>query len=123
MLSVCRSFNERRKALLTNAPNSQKRGSIVKTAVFGVSSSLPPLLDRGGNLVWSADEKTPLFSSHFDAKQCRNSFQKPYSCDSCTILSYVAFRSNFVCSLPLNLDSYGENDPDGMFRLFCNQVA
>ena len=30
----------------------------VKTALFGASSSLPPLVDRRGKLVWSADEKT-----------------------------------------------------------------
>ena len=29
----------------------------MKTAVFAVSSSLPPLLDRGGKLAWSTEEK------------------------------------------------------------------
>ena len=43
-----RAFTERSKSLLTNAPNSRKCWSNVKTAVFGTSFSLPPLLDRDG---------------------------------------------------------------------------
>ena len=61
MLSVCMSFNERSKGILTNAPNPRKWCSTVKTAVFGMSSSLPPLLDREGRLVWPADEKKHCF--------------------------------------------------------------
>ena len=53
----------------------------MKTAVFGASPSLPRLVDRGGRLVWSAEEKASLFSAHFDAKQWRDSFQQPHSCD------------------------------------------
>ena len=37
--------------------NSRKWWSPVKTVVFGASSILPPLVDRGGKLFWSADEK------------------------------------------------------------------
>ena len=46
-----RAFTERSKSLLTNALNSRKRWSTVKTAVFGVSSSLPFLVD------WSKSSK------------------------------------------------------------------
>ena len=70
----------------------------MKTAVFGASSSLQPLVHRGGKLVWSADVKASLFSAHFDANQCRY-FQQPYSCDPSPVLYTVAFRSNFVRSL------------------------
>ena len=42
---------------MTNALNSRKWWSIVNTAAFGGSSSLPSSVDRGGRLVWSADEK------------------------------------------------------------------
>ena len=117
MLSVSMSVNERSKALLTNATNPRKWCSTVKTAVLGGSSSLSPLLDRGGRLVWSADEKTQLFSAYLYAKQCRNIFQQPYPCDRCPILRSVA------CRLPLYLDPYGGNDTDGMFPLFYKQVA
>ena len=68
--------------------------STVKTAVFGTSSNLPSLVDRGGKLVWSADEKASLFSAHFDAKQCRDGF---HSCDP--------FSSIVFCCLPVQLCS------------------
>ena len=35
----------------------------------------------------------------------------------------VAFRSNFIRSLLLKLDSCGGNDLDGMFSLLYKQVA
>ena len=66
-----RVFTKWSKSLLTNIPNPRKWWSTVETAVFGASSSLPPLADRGRELVWSADEKASLFSAHFDAKLCR----------------------------------------------------
>ena len=67
-----RAFTELSKSLLTNEPNTLKWLSTVKTAVFGNSSSLPPLIDREGKLIGSADEKASLFSLHLDAKQCRD---------------------------------------------------
>ena len=66
-----RAFTEWNKSLLTNASNARKWWSTVKTEVFGARSNLPPWLDRGGELVWSAEEKVSLYSVHFDAKQCR----------------------------------------------------
>ena len=100
-----RVFTERSRALLTNAPNPQKGWSTVKTAVFGASSSLPHLVDRGGRLVWPADETASLFSAHFDAKQCRDQFQLPHSCDPSPVLCSVAFHTSFIRSLLLNLAS------------------
>ena len=90
----------------------------MKTAVFGASSSLPPLADRGDKLVWSADEKASLFSAHFDAKHCRDSFQQPHSCDHFSALCSVVFRFSFTRSLLLHFDPYGGNNLDGMFPLF-----
>ena len=50
----------------------------MKTPVFGASFNLSPLVNRGGKLIWSADEKASLFSAYFDAKQCSGIFQQPY---------------------------------------------
>ena len=69
-----RTFTERSKSLLTDAPNQRKLWSIVKTTIFDVSSSLSPLVARGSKLVWSADENASVFSAHFDARQCKDSF-------------------------------------------------
>ena len=59
----------------------------------------------------------------FHAKQCRDSFLQPHFCDSSPVLCSAASLSNFVGSLLLDLDPYGENDPDGMFTLFYNLVT
>ena len=80
-------------------------------------------MDRGGNLVWSADEAS-LLSAYFDAKQCRDCFQQPHSYDSSPVLYYAAFLSIFVRSLFQDLDPYGGNallldlDPYGARRIF-----
>ena len=90
--------------------------------VFAASSSLPPLVDRRGRLVLSAAEKVSLLA-YSDAKQCRDSFQQPHSCDPFPVLCSVAFRSGSIRRLLLDLDPYGGNDPDGMFPLFYKQVT
>ena len=61
-----------------------------------------------------------MFSAHFDAKQCRDSFQQPQACDPSPVCS-SAFRSNCICSLLLELDSYGGNYHDGMVPHFYKQ--
>ena len=76
------------------------------------SSSLPPLIDRGGELVW-----------HFYAKQCRYSFQHPHSSDPSSVLCSVAFRTSFIRSLLLYLKPHVENGSDGMLKVFYKQVA
>ena len=90
---------------------------------FGASSNLPPLVNMRGRLVSSADEKASLFSVHYDAKHCRDSFQEPYSCHPCPVLCSVAFSSSFVRSLFLDLDPNGRNDLVTMFPLFYEWVA
>ena len=54
-----RAFTGRR--LLTNASNSRKWLSTVSTAVFGASSCLPPMVDRGGKLVCQQKRRPPCF--------------------------------------------------------------
>ena len=51
LMNAERAFTKRSKSLMTHAPNSRKWFSTVKTAVFGTSSSFPPLLERRGRLV------------------------------------------------------------------------
>ena len=75
-------------------------------AVFGASSSFPPLEGTGGRLVWSADEKASMFSVH------------------CGTFSSTVFCCHPVvrCAL-LDLDAYNGSDPDEMSPLFYKQVA
>ena len=50
-----------------------------------------PFVDKERRLVWLADELASLFLTHFDVKQCRDSFSKPLSCNPLQVLCSVAF--------------------------------
>ena len=59
--------------------------------MFDATSSLPLLVDRGGKLIWSAEENASLFSAHFDAKLC-SSFS--------AAASLCPFTGTVFCCLP-----------------------
>ena len=66
-----RQFSERNRAVLMNVQSPHKWWSILKSAVFGTSSSFPPLVNEGGGLVCESVGKADLLSYHFDSKQSR----------------------------------------------------
>ena len=49
-----------------NAQSPHKCWSTLKSAVFGLSSPLPPVAGGGGGLVWESVGKVDLLSEHFD---------------------------------------------------------
>ena len=49
-------------------------------AGFGLSSSWPPLVGGGGELVCESDGKADLLSDHFYSKQSRESVDLPLTC-------------------------------------------
>ena len=51
--------------ILVNAQSSHKWWSTLKSAVFGWSSSLPPLVGGGGGLEYESYGKDDLLSDHF----------------------------------------------------------
>ena len=61
-----RQFSDRNRDLLMNVQSPHKRWSTLKSAVFGSSSTLPPLLSEGGGLVCQSVGKADLLSEHFD---------------------------------------------------------
>ena len=63
-----------------NAQYPHKWWSILKSAVFGLSSSLPPLVGGGGGLVCESVGKANLLSDHFDVKQSKESVDLPLTC-------------------------------------------
>ena len=93
------------------------------SAVFGSSSSLPPLVGPGGGLVCESVGKADLLSNHFDSKQTRESLDLLVTCHPSPSLITFAFRSSVVKRLLLNLDLYGGTDPLGMFPLFFKRTA
>ena len=97
--------------------------STLKSAVFGSSSSLPPLVGPGEGLVCKSVGKADLLSDHFDSKQPRESVDLLVTCHLSPSLITFAFRSSEVKRLLLDLDPYGGTDPLGMFPLFLKRMA
>ena len=101
-----------------NAQSNHKWWSTLKSAVFGSSLSLPPLVVGGGGLVCESVGKADLLSDHFDSKQSRESVDLPLTCHPSPSLTSFSFRSSEVRHLLLDLDPYWGSDPLGMFPLF-----
>ena len=61
-LEAKRHFSDRNRAVLMNVQSSHQWWSTLKSAVFGTSSSLPPLVSEGGGLVFESVGKADLLS-------------------------------------------------------------
>ena len=90
-----------------NAQSPHKWWSTHKSAVFGLSSSLPLLVGGGGGQVCESGGKADLLSDQFDCKQCRESVDLQLTCHPSPRLTSFAFRSTEVRRLLLALDPYG----------------
>ena len=86
-----RQFCARTGDVLMNAQSPHKWWSTLKSAVFGLSSSLPPLVGGGGGLVCESVGKADLLSDHFDVKQSRESVDLPLTCHPSPRLNSFAF--------------------------------
>ena len=104
-----------------NVQSPYKWWSTLKSAVFGTSSSLPPLVGGGGLLCESVD-KADLLSYHFDSKQSREAVDLPLTGRPSPNLT-MAFRSREVRRLLIDLDPNGGTDPLGMFPPFLKRTT
>ena len=121
---VKRQFSVRNMVVLMNAQSPRMWWSTLKSAVFGLSSSLlPPVGGGGGRLVCESVGKANLLSDHFDGRQSRESIDLPLTCHPCPRVTTFAFRQSVVRGLLLNLDPYGGTDPLDMFPLFLKRTA
>ena len=116
--SAERDYNEGIKDTLLGATNSHKWWSTFKSALFGVDTSIPPLLKPDGTVTHCPKEKANLFADVFDEKQSNENLTMPHSCDPEAKLTTLALRSRENKNLLLNLDAYGSAGPDGIFPLF-----
>ena len=116
-------FSDRKTAvLINNVQSPHKWWSTLKSAVFGTSSSLSPLVSEGSGLVCESVGKADLLSDNFDSKQCREAVDLPLTCHPSPTLTTFAFRSREVRRLLLDLDPYGGTDPLGMFPFFLREL-
>ena len=118
-----RQFSDRNRDVLMNVHSPHKWWSTLKSAVFGSSSALPPLVSEGGGLVSESIGKADLLSDHFGSKQSREAVDLPLTCHPSPSLTTFAFRSREVRHLLLDLDHYGGTDPLGMLPLFIKRTA
>ena len=121
-LEAKHQFSVRNIDVLMNVRSSHKWWSTLKSAVFGSSLSLPPLVGQGGGLVCESVGKADLLSDHFDRKQSRESVDLLVTCHPSSLITF-AFRSSEVKHLLLDLDPYGGTDPLGMFPPFLKRMA
>ena len=61
--------------------------SIHRSAIFGSSSSFPPLIGGGGLLVCKSVGKDDLMSDNFDSKKSRESVDLPLTCYPSQVMS------------------------------------
>ena len=118
-----RQFSDRNRAILMNVESTHKWLSTFTSAVFGMSSSLPPLVNEGGGLVCESVDKADLLSDRLDSKQSREAVDLPFTCHPSPSLTTFAFRPGEVKRLLLDLDPYGGTDPLAMFSLFLKRTA
>ena len=90
----------------------------LKSAVFGSSSSLPPLVGGAGGLVCESVDKT----ERFDSKQSRESVDLPFTFHPSHSFTTFAFRQSDVKRLLLDLGPC-VTDPLGMFPFFHMRPA
>ena len=117
-----REHRARCRTKLAETPSAHAWWKALKEAVFGTSSSIPPLVDRTGKLLSHPRDKAQLLSEHFDSKQSREDICLPQSCHREPLLNTLAFRARDVSVIIRSLDSRGGTDPLGVFPLFLKQV-
>ena len=113
---------DRNRDVLMNVQSPHKWRSTLKSAVFGSSLSLPPLVSEGGGLVCESVGKADRLSDHFDSKQSRETVDLLLTCHPSASLTNFAFRLSEVRRLLLDLDPYGGTDPLGTFPLFLREL-
>ena len=75
-----------------------------KSAVFGLSSSLPPLVGEGGGLMCELVDIADQLSDHFDGKRYRESVGLPLTYHPSPRLTTFVFRSSEVRRLWFDMD-------------------
>ena len=108
--------------IIVESPN--KWWFSLKSAVYGTSSSLPPLVSEGGRLVSESLVRLICCQIILTASSpCREAVDLPPTCHQSPCLTTFAFRSRGVRHLLLDLDPYFGTDPLGMFPLCLKRTA
>ena len=87
-----RQFSDRNMDVLMNVQSPHQWWSTLKSAAFGSSSSLTPLVSEGGRLVCESVGKADILSNHFDSKQSREAVDMLLTCHPSPNLTTFAIR-------------------------------
>ena len=82
--------------VLMSVQSLHKWWSTLKSAVFRLSSSMPPLVSEGCGLVCELVGKADLLSNHFDSKQFRAAVHLMLTCHPSPSFTTFLFRSSEV---------------------------
>ena len=121
--SAEKEYNDNIKDDLLGTSQPNKWWSTLKSALFGIDTTVPALLKPDGSLTHDPKEKATLFADVFDGKQSNEKLTVPQTCFPEAKLTGLAFRSREVKTLLLDLDAYGGAGPDGIFPLFLKKAA
>ena len=107
-----------------NHQSPHKWWSVLKSAVFGSSSSLPPLMREGGGLVCESVGKADLLSYHIIlTATVQGDVDLPLTRHPSPSLTIFVFRLSEVRRLLFDLHPYGGTDPLRMFPLFLKRTT
>ena len=115
-------FSVRSRDVLMNAQSPHQWWSTLKSAMFGLNSSLPPYVGGGGRLMCESVGKADLLSDHFDGKLSREPVDLPLTYHLSPRLTTFAFRTSEVLCLLLDLDPYGGTDSLGRFPFYLREL-
>ena len=116
-------YNAHMREVLSGASQPHKWWSTLKASLFGVESSIPPLLKSDGSVIYSPVEKANLLADSFNSKQNRDDIELPLTCHPMPCFTSFAFRSSEIQNLLSDLDEYGGTDPNGFFPLLFKKLS
>lgn len=117
------SYNSHLKDILSGTSQPHTWWSALKSSLFGIDSSIPPLLKPDGSVTYDPLEKARIFAANFNSKQSSESIHLPHGCHQLPRFNSISFRSSEIKYLLSNLDEFGGTDPNGLFPLFLKRLA
>ena len=76
-----------------------------------------------GSAAYHPSEKAEFLSTFFSSKENQNDVALPSVCFPEPILSSFAFKSSELHKSLSDLDTYGGNEPSGMFPMFLKEIS
>ena len=118
-----KQYNGHLKDVLTGASQPHTWWSALKSSLFGVEPSIPPLLKPDGSITYHPLDKANILADSFNSKQSREELQLPLGCHPLPVFNTFAFRSSEIKFLLSDLDAYGGTDPNGLFPLLLKRLS